>query len=163
MFQRRYLEGQKSASLLIDPEHIISQSLFDTLSLSGFRRSGDMLYKPKCPNCNACISVRIPSKHFKPNKNQKRVWKKNIDITTKIVDISFEKEHFDLYLKYQRARHPRGAAGRGVGRDNTYCAVAAGADAVWGHAGGARRRRGATGGVVRGPPARGFRFGRTHA
>ena len=68
-----YLEDQKSASIIVDPDHQIDKDLFSTLSRSGFRRSGEMLYSPKCPNCSACVSVRIPSTEFKPSRGQKRV------------------------------------------------------------------------------------------
>lgn len=101
-----YLEDKESASILVDPEHRVDQSLFSMLSRSGFRRSGAMLYAPKCPSCNACVSVRIPSVAFKASRNQKRVWKKNSDLTVRIEDVRFDEEHFQMYLRYQRHRHP---------------------------------------------------------
>ncbi len=75
------------------------------LSRSGFRRSGDMLYAPKCPSCNACVSVRIPATRFKASRSQRRVWRKNLDISVTLEEVRFEQAHFDLYLKYQRSRH----------------------------------------------------------
>jgi len=101
-----YLEGQISASIIIDPEETVKPSLFSLVSHSGFRRSGNMLYSPKCPNCTSCVSVRIPSQLFTPSRSQKRVWKKNQDLSISIEDVSFKQEHFDLYLKYQQHRHP---------------------------------------------------------
>lgn len=101
-----YLEGKQSASILVDPEHKIDSDLFAMLSRSGFRRSGEMLYSPKCPSCKACISVRVPATDFVPSRSQKRVWRKNIDLEVRIEDVSFQQEHFEMYLQYQRARHP---------------------------------------------------------
>lgn len=101
-----YLDGERSSSIIVDPEHTVDTHLFALLSRSGFRRSGDMLYTPKCPSCKACVSVRIPVNLFRPSKSQKRIWKKNKDIKIEIQDVKFKQEHFDLYLKYQRARHP---------------------------------------------------------
>jgi len=101
-----YLEGQDSASILIDPDEPIKPELFALLSKSGFRRSGNMVYSPKCPSCSACISVRIPSLLFKPSRSQKRVWRKNNDLSVTVEDVSFKQAHFDLYLKYQHHRHP---------------------------------------------------------
>ena len=49
--------------------------------------------------------MRIPVAQFKPSRSQKRVWKKNTDLVARIEDVSFKQEHFDLYLRYQRARH----------------------------------------------------------
>ena len=101
-----YLEDKQSASILVDPDHQVDQNLFALLSRSGFRRSGEMLYSPKCPSCKACISVRIPTAEFKASRGQKRVWRKNLDIKVSIEDVSFKEEHFQLYMKYQHARHP---------------------------------------------------------
>ena len=101
-----YLEHELSASILVDPEEIIKPELFSLLSRSGFRRSGKMLYSPKCPNCNSCVSVRIPSHLFKASRSQKRVSRKNNDLTVTIEEVSFQQKHFELYLKYQQHRHP---------------------------------------------------------
>lgn len=102
-----YLPDEHSASILVDPEHEIDQQLFTMLSRSGFRRSGDMLYTPKCPNCSACVSVRIPCDEFKPSRGQKRTWRKNTDIRVEIEPFSFQPSHFEIYLKYQQHRHPQ--------------------------------------------------------
>ena len=101
-----YLEHEVSASILIDPDENIKPKLFSLLSKSGFRRSGDMLYSPKCPACKACISVRVPSDRYQPSRSQKRVWRKNLDLTVTVEDVRFDQQHFDLYLKYQQHRHP---------------------------------------------------------
>ncbi|MCH2190782.1 MAG: arginyltransferase [Gammaproteobacteria bacterium] len=100
-----YLEGKRSASILVDPDHVIQPELFSMLSRSGFRRSGDMLYAPKCPSCNACVSVRIPSRQYKPSRSQKRVWRKNQDVRISIEEVRYDEAHFQLYLKYQQHRH----------------------------------------------------------
>ena len=101
-----YIEEQRSASILVDPDHQIDQNLFGLLSRSGFRRSGEMLYAPKCPNCKACISVRIPTQEFNLSRSQKRVTNKNKDLHIHLEDVRFKQEHFDLYLRYQKHRHP---------------------------------------------------------
>ena len=100
-----YLPEKQSASILVDPDHTVDQGLFGMLSRSGFRRSGEMLYSPKCPTCNACVSVRIPVPEFKASRWQKRTWRKNLDIRVSIEAVEFKQEHFDLYLRYQRHRH----------------------------------------------------------
>ncbi len=100
-----YLDGKKSSSILVDPDHEVEPALFSMLSRSGFRRSGNMLYAPKCPSCKACVSVRIPAARFKASRGQRRIWRKNLDISVTIEDVRFEQAHFDLYLKYQQHRH----------------------------------------------------------
>jgi arginine-tRNA-protein transferase len=101
-----YLEDQESASIIVDPDHQIDPALFSLLSRSGFRRSGTMLYSPRCPSCQECISVRIPVDRFKPSKTQKRILKRNLDLRVQYERVEFEQSHFDLYLKYQKHRHP---------------------------------------------------------
>lgn len=101
-----YLDNEKSASILVDPDHDVDPALFSSLSRSGFRRSGEMLYTPKCPNCNACVSVRIPTARFHASKSQKRVWRKNGDLRASLEEVRFEQEHFDMYFRYQQRRHP---------------------------------------------------------
>ena len=100
-----YLEGKQNASVFIDPEYPIDDELFSLLSRSGFRRSGEMLYAPKCPSCQACVSVRIPVQQFQFSRSQRRIWNKNSDLSVTIEDVCFKPEHFELYLNYQRARH----------------------------------------------------------
>ncbi len=100
-----YLDGLKSASILVDPDHQVDRNLFSMLSKQGFRRSGEMLYAPKCPTCNACVSVRIPTKRFKASRSQRRVWNKNADLRASIEEVEFNQEHFDMYYRYQRHRH----------------------------------------------------------
>ena len=101
-----YLDGRQSSSIIVDPDMEIDNFIFSSLSKSGFRRSGEMLYKPRCDNCNACISVRIPTEKFSASKSQKRVWKRNLDIDVSIETSDFNEQHFELYIRYQKARHP---------------------------------------------------------
>src|SRR5579871_4008151 len=42
---------------------------------TGWRHFGHWLFHPKCPNCQACISLRIPVDQFEPNRSQRRAWR----------------------------------------------------------------------------------------
>src|SRR5580704_15190413 len=57
-----------------------------TLTRAGFRRSHDIVYRPACSECNACVPVRIPVRAFKPSRNLKRVASINRDLALEIVD-----------------------------------------------------------------------------
>ncbi len=103
-----YLEGRKQRMLVVDPSQAIDLNIGTQLSQKGFRRSGDMIYRPNCGSCNKCVSVRVPVHHFKPSRNQKRVSTKNQDLEPKVVSISRAADYFDMYLEYQRARHANG-------------------------------------------------------
>jgi leucyl-tRNA---protein transferase len=103
-----YLEGKIATTLFIDPRYPIDGDKYGRLMHLGFRRSGDLVYRPHCRSCDACIPVRIPVERFQPNRSQRRVWKRNADLTVTARDATFVQEHFDLYLHYQRRRHAGG-------------------------------------------------------
>lgn len=41
--------------------------------LHGWRRFGNALFRPRCPACSACQSVRVLAEQFHPNRSQRRV------------------------------------------------------------------------------------------
>jgi leucyl-tRNA---protein transferase len=46
---------------------------------AGWRRFGGMLFRPRCPGCQACQSLRVLADQFRPTRSQKRAWKANAD------------------------------------------------------------------------------------
>jgi arginyl-tRNA--protein-N-Asp/Glu arginylyltransferase len=47
--------------------------------LDGWRRFGGMLFRPQCPACKACQSIRVDVQRFTPNRSMRRVLKINGD------------------------------------------------------------------------------------
>jgi arginine-tRNA-protein transferase len=45
--------------------------------VEGWRRFGNMLFRPACQSCRACQSVRVKAQEFRPNRSQRRVRKAN--------------------------------------------------------------------------------------
>ena len=43
----------------------------------GYRRNGNSMYNMRCPHCSLCVPIRMRPERFVPNRNQKRVLKKN--------------------------------------------------------------------------------------
>ncbi|MCX2524654.1 arginyltransferase [Larsenimonas rhizosphaerae] len=103
-----YLENKEAITLFMDPEQPINQDVYSALSLMGFRRSGQHLYRPHCNNCKECLSVRIPVEDFTPNKTQRRLFKRNQYLTVNNLQASFVEEHYLLYERYIAARHQDG-------------------------------------------------------
>ena len=103
-----YLENREAVTLFADPEVNISTQQYSKLITYGFRRSGTHIYRPRCPQCDACIPIRIPVNDFKPNRNQKRVLKTNTDIQIITRPAEFSEEHFELYRLYISTRHAGG-------------------------------------------------------
>ena len=92
----------------MDPQADMDERLYGLLLTHGFRRSGAHVYRPHCENCRACVPLRVPVRDFEPDKGQKRVWRRNRDLTLKILPARFEPEHFRLYSRYLESRHPGG-------------------------------------------------------
>ena len=103
-----YLDGPEATSLFADPVFPKNKNLYSALVANGFRRSGEHLYQPYCSQCSECVPIRIPANEFRLNRNQKRTWKNNQDVSFKMVNADFSEEHFQLYTKYLSMRHPDG-------------------------------------------------------
>ncbi|MDQ2075443.1 arginyltransferase [Marinimicrobium sp. ABcell2] len=103
-----YLDDREATTLFIDPDAPVDKGLYSQLTELGFRRSGRHLYRPHCANCQACVSCRIPVHDFKPNRNQRRCWRRNQDLTLTFVDNIRTDEHYTLYADYIATRHQDG-------------------------------------------------------
>jgi len=104
-----YLEDRKSVSAFANPHMDMDMGTYNELIQHGFRRSGGYIYRPHCPHCQECISVRVPVKNHRSSRNEKRVMRRNSDINSSIVPGRFRDEHFDLYRRYINSRHNDGS------------------------------------------------------
>jgi len=103
-----YLPDRTAVSAVYDPNVPVTSDLYGELIRYGFRRSGYRLYRPHCPGCAACESLRIGTQAFQPDRSQRRCWRANADLAVGIEPAVFREEHFRLYKRYQGARHPGG-------------------------------------------------------
>lgn len=87
----------------------MDEETYNELIQLGFRRSGGYLYRPHCPNCNECISMRLPVKRYRYSRNDKRTLKKNKDLCIKTIKGKFFEEHYELYRHYINNRHAGGS------------------------------------------------------
>lgn len=104
-----YLTEQISQSLFVDPDFNLNMSGYNQLLRQGFRRSGNLVYRPWCQACQQCLSVRLPVKDFAYRRRHRRILKANADITTNMAAARFSKAHFDLYQRYTATRHTGGS------------------------------------------------------
>lgn len=103
-----YLEGQASRSLYVDPRLELDQQQLTLLSLNGFRRSGKVVYRPQCKQCQACTSVRIDCQQLQLSKSQKRVLRKNRDLTLVVETPDEALKHYPVFQRYIDERHADG-------------------------------------------------------
>ena len=74
----------------------------------GFRRSGDIVYRPHCHGCRACVAVRIPVDRFAPDRSQRRCLARNADVELRVLPAQRTDEQLALYRRYLAARHAGG-------------------------------------------------------
>jgi len=102
--------ADRQARTLFLPEVVVKDPvLYQALIDQGFRRSGEMLYRPECNHCRDCIQARIPVARFRPKRRQRRVWKAlHETLETRVLGADFNPEHYALYVRYLQSRHPGG-------------------------------------------------------
>src|SRR5260370_7147137 len=67
----------------------------------GWRRFGGMLFRPQCPFCRACQSLRVVVEKFRPNRSQCRALKANqADIDVRIGPPTVSHETLLLYTPF---------------------------------------------------------------
>jgi arginine-tRNA-protein transferase len=105
-----YLAEPEERLVFTLPEQPLSPELYMQLMRYNFRRSSAQLYRPYCPECQACQSVRLATPEFSLSASQKRQ-------LTRAVKAGWQwrwqqtpeaNVYFDLYQRYIAARHADG-------------------------------------------------------
>jgi arginine-tRNA-protein transferase len=109
-----YLPDREARSQVATPPHLIDQQIYSSLVRAGFRRSGIFTYRPHCDQCQACIPVRLPVAELQADRSQRRAMKRHGHLKAREVPLTMFSEHYELYSRYQKARHPGG----GMDEDN---------------------------------------------
>ena len=102
-----YLTGKVEKRIATDITH--NKNIYEELSINGFRRVENWMYRPVCDNCSACKSYRVHLENFKLTKSLKRILKNFENFSFKLVKNKSTKEHFELFKKYQLERHSGGS------------------------------------------------------
>ena len=103
-----YLEDRFERKLFTALQGDQAQRLNDALSKQGFRRSQNVLYRPSCAECSACLSARIKVADFVPSRTQKRVLKAAAHLRRNATSPWATEDQFALFRRYLDARHADG-------------------------------------------------------
>jgi len=103
-----YLEGRRERKLFTALQGEHAATLNNALSKQGFRRSQNVLYRPSCAECSACLSARIRVADFKPSRSQRRIMKRNVHLDRAATSPWATEEQYDLFRRYLESRHADG-------------------------------------------------------
>jgi len=103
-----YVAGRTERKVVTEITGPDAEQLHDKLSRAGFRRSHNIAYAPVCPSCQACVPIRIPVEHFRPERTLKRILNMNAAVEGFEVPARATAEQFQLFQRYQKARHGDG-------------------------------------------------------
>jgi len=100
-----YLPGRTESKLFTRITERTGPEVNSILSRAGFRRSHDVVYRPICGSCAACVPVRIPVATFTPQRTQRRIKRANEDLAISQTRAAATAEQYRLFSRYQASRH----------------------------------------------------------
>jgi len=103
-----YLPGRMERKLFTALQGDTAERLNDTLSKQGFRRSQNVLYRPSCADCQACLSARIRVADFVPSRSQRRALRRNAHLRREATSPWATEEQYALFRRYLDSRHADG-------------------------------------------------------
>lgn len=103
-----YLPGRWERKLVTEMNGPDAPELHTRLSRAGFRRSHHFAYRPACHACQACVPVRIPVDRFERSRSQRRIWRRNADLSVALRPARATAEQYELFRRYLLSRHAEG-------------------------------------------------------
>lgn len=103
-----YLAGRMERKLFTALQGDTATKLNDSLSKQGFRRSQNVLYRPSCAECSACMSARIEVSKFAPSRSQRRVARRAAHLLRRATSPWATEEQYALFRDYLDGRHAKG-------------------------------------------------------
>ena len=103
-YQCSYLPSE-TASLSYRILIELSAPDYDEMLRRGWRRFGCEFFRPACPACTQCQSLRLPLHTFLPSRSQRRALKQNADIEVLVQEPTLTADHLRLFNAYHRFMH----------------------------------------------------------
>ena len=103
-----YVPGRQERKVVTDLSGPGADELYARMSRAGFRRSHGLAYRPACPNCSACVPIRICTGDFETTRSIRRIARVNADLAAQDLSATATAEQYRLFARYQRSRHGGG-------------------------------------------------------
>src|SRR3989339_49536 len=81
-------------------------TILDELLAAGYRRNGNTIYGMHCPECKACVPIRLDLATFRPSRNMRRVWERNQDLDISLGPLDVTPEKLQLLDRFLNRRYP---------------------------------------------------------
>src|SRR5260221_6477797 len=78
----------------------VTAGSYQDLLRRGWRRFGEDFFRPACPRCVKCRSLRVNVGEFKPSRSQRRTLQRNSQIRVVVQSPTVTMEHLRLYNAY---------------------------------------------------------------
>ena len=85
----------------------LTDHIMELFLAAGYRRNGNSLYTMRCESCRACLPIRINPAEFKPSRDQRRVLKKNSDLSISLNSVRMTEENLELCEHFLTKRYPQ--------------------------------------------------------
>jgi leucyl-tRNA---protein transferase len=101
-----YLPDETQQLRYVEAVPALDRSSYMVLLRQGWRRFGSSAFRPECPACAACQSLRVPVDTFRPSDSQRRVWRKNHgDVEVRTAEPSWSPEREALLARFHQFGH----------------------------------------------------------
>lgn len=104
-----FVSPPSSCSYLPDRQSQLRYEIIESLTpaeymqrmATGWRRFGYALFRPECPSCQSCLSLRVDVQRFRPDRSQKRAYQANCDDVRLVIgEPEVTPAKLDLYDRY---------------------------------------------------------------
>jgi arginine-tRNA-protein transferase len=103
-----YVPGRTERKVFAELKGGSAMEMSEALGRIGFRRSQNVVYRPSCDFCQACVSMRVMAPMFAPTASQKKLLRRHADLEVSACEPWATAEQWALLRRYLAARHPQG-------------------------------------------------------
>lgn len=83
----------------------LEEGVYAKLLAQNFRRSGRIIYRPRCRGCQECRQLRVPVEQFSCSRSMRRVERQNSDLQVQCGPAEPSDEKYDLFVRYLDSQH----------------------------------------------------------